>query len=225
MSASCCDSVSFDGTSPEYRKRLWIVILINAVMFVVEMTSGFWAESKALQADALDFFGDTLTYTLSLAVIGHSLTVRATAALVKGISLLLFGGWILITTAYQLLLSLSEILYSSAEGVTAQSSFPDSSIMGVVGVLALAANLASVVLLLKFKDGDSNVKSVWLCSRNDAIGNIAVMFAAGGVWITGTVWPDLMVGFLMALLFLTSSWKIIKAAVRERAYDRKVYSG
>jgi len=212
--------VSFDGTSPEYRKRLWIVIFLNAVMFVVEMASGFWAESKALQADALDFFGDTVTYALSLAVIGHSLKTRATVALAKGISLLLFGSWILITTAYQFLLSFSEMLYSSAEGVLAQSSFPDSFVMGVVGVLALAANLASVMLLLKFKDGDSNVKSVWLCSRNDAIGNVAVMFAAVGVWITGTGWPDLIVGFLMASLFLSSSWKIIKAAVRERAQER-----
>ncbi len=186
MGSPCCGHDNqFDGASVEFRRALWAVIAINGVMFVVEMMAGALAGSRALQADALDFLGDTTTYTLSLFVIGMSLRVRATAALVKGISLGLMGLWVLGMTAYQVLIL----------GV------PKAEVMGVVGALALAANLASVFILMRFKDGDANVRSVWLCSRNDAIGNVAVMIAALGVWITGTAWPDLAVAALMAGLF------------------------
>lgn len=179
---------------------MWIVIALNAGMFAVEMTAGQLAGSKALQADALDFFGDALTYGISLAVIGRSLRVRSTAALAKGLSLLLMGLWVFGSTLYEVFLV----------GV------PQAQIMGVVGFLALLTNLASVLLLVRYKDGDANVRSVWLCSRNDAIGNIAVMAAALGVWGTATGWPDLIVAGIMAALFLSSAYQIIVQAMVER---------
>lgn len=200
MAGSCgCQSARFDGMSPGYKRALWVVIAINAVMFVVEMTAGIAAQSKALQADALDFLGDTATYAISLAVIGMAASVRAKAALVKGLSLSLMGTWVLGSTLYRVFVT----------GV------PEAEIMGVIGLLALAANLGSVLLLMKWKDGDANVRSVWLCSRNDAIGNVAVLIAASGVWATNTGWPDLAVAGLMAGLFLWSSIQIIRQARSE----------
>lgn len=200
MADKCCGAdVKFEGLSAEYRRRLWIVIAINAVMFVIEMTGGVLARSQALQADALDFLGDTLTYGISLAVIGMSLRVRATAALVKGASLMLMGLWVFGSTVYHVLVL----------GV------PHAEVMGLIAFLALAANVASVMILMKYKDGDANVRSVWLCSRNDAIGNVAVMIAALGVWGTATKWPDLIVAAIMAGLFLWSSAQILRQSVRE----------
>ncbi len=198
---SCCErgQPSFDGMSPDYKRRLWIVIAINATMFVIEMITGHLAGSRALQADALDFLGDTLTYGISLAVIGASLRVRATAALAKGVSLLMMGLWVLGSTVYSVFVL----------GV------PQAHVMGIVGFLALLANLASVLLLVSYKDGDANVRSVWLCSRNDAIGNVAVMIAAIGVWGTSTGWPDLIVAGLMATLFIASAVQILAQAARE----------
>jgi len=200
MSACCGQQDSnFDGASPAYKRALWTVIAINGVMFFVEMGAGIGAQSQALQADALDFLGDTLTYGLSLMVIGSVLAVRARVALLKGMSLALMGIWVFGSTAYRVI----------------DGGVPEAPVMGIVGALALAANLASVVILLKFRDGDSNVRSVWLCSRNDAIGNVAVMLAAAGVWGTQTGWPDLIVAGAMAGLFLWSSIQIIRLALRE----------
>lgn len=201
MSASCGHhDLKFDGLSPAFKRALWIVIGLNGVMFLVEMTAGALSGSQALQADALDFLGDTATYALSLYVIGMSIRARSNAALIKGISLAVMGAWVLGATIYQTLIL----------GV------PAAEVMGIVGVLALAANLASVVVLMRYKDGDANVRSVWLCSRNDAIGNIAVMLAAVGVWLTGTAWPDLAVAALMAGLFFWSSLQIIRQALSEK---------
>lgn len=200
MSAGCGHHSNFEGLSTDYKRRLWAVIALNAGMFAVEMTAGQVAGSKALQADALDFFGDALTYGISLAVIGRSLRVRSTAALAKGLSLLVMGLWVFGSTLYQVFVV----------GV------PQAQIMGVVGFLALLTNLASVLLLVRYKDGDANVRSVWLCSRNDAIGNIAVMAAALGVWGTATGWPDLVVAGIMAALFLSSAFQIITQALTER---------
>jgi len=169
-------------------------------MFVVEMSAGRLAQSQALQADALDFLGDAFTYGLSLAVIGSSIAVRTNAALFKGISLLAVGAWVFGSTVYR-------VFYGGV---------PTAEIMGGVGFLALVANVASVLLLMSYKDGDANVRSVWLCSRNDAIGNVAVMFAALGVWGTATGWPDLIVAAIMASLFLSSAIQIIKQALIER---------
>ena len=200
MSGCCGSGVKFDGVSGDYKRRLWVVIALNALMFIVEMLAGHLAKSQALQADALDFLGDALTYGISLAVIGASIRVRTNAALTKGVSLLLMGLWVFGSTMYR-------VLYVGV---------PEAQIMGVIGLLALLANLASVLLLVRYKDGDANVRSVWLCSRNDAIGNVAVMLAAVGVWGTASGWPDLIVAAIMAGLFLSSSFQIIKQALREK---------
>ena len=199
MSASCGHGTTFEGLSADYKRRLWVVIAINAAMFLVEMSAGALAGSRALQADALDFFADAATYGISLAVIGASLQIRARAALVKGLSLTIMGVWVAGSTAYHVLVL----------GV------PRAEIMGVIGLLALATNVASVLILLRYKDGDANVRSVWLCSRNDAIGNVAVMIAAAGVWGTATRWPDLAVAAIMAGLFLYSSAQILRQSLRE----------
>jgi Co/Zn/Cd efflux system component len=195
----CSGNPQFDGIDPTYKRILWAVIIINAAMFIVEMSAGKLAGSQALQADALDFLGDAFTYGLSLAVIGMSLKVRSTAALIKGMSLLMMGLWVFGSTAYQFFVL----------------GAPKAEIMGAIGVLALAANLASVLLLMRYKDGDANVRSVWLCSRNDAIGNVAVMVASVAVWFTATAWPDLVVAIIMAGLFLRSAQLILVQAWQE----------
>jgi Co/Zn/Cd efflux system component len=197
----CHGNARFDGVDPRYRRILWTVIGINAAMFVLEMTAGQLAGSQALQADALDFLGDTVTYGISLAVIGASLRTRACAALAKGASLTLMGLWVFGSTVYHVLIL----------------GLPRAEIMGGIGVLALAANLASLLLLLRYKDGDANVRSVWLCSRNDAIGNVTVMAAALAVWGTRSPWPDLLVAGIMAGVFLTSSVQILRQALFEYA--------
>ena len=199
IACGCSGSPKFDGVDPTYKRVLWVVIFINAAMFFVEMSAGKLAGSQALQADALDFFGDALTYGLSLAVIGMSLKVRSTAALIKGLSLLFMGLWVFGSTVYQIFIL----------GV------PSAQIMGVIGLLALAANLASVLLLMRYKDGDANVRSVWLCSRNDAIGNVAVLVASFAVFLTASAWPDLIVAIIMAGLFLRSAQLILVQAWQE----------
>jgi len=206
MGTCCGNNTVFDGVSADYKRRLWLVIGLNAGMFVVEMTAGRIAGSQALQADALDFFGDALTYGISLAVIGCSLRVRSAAAFAKGISLMLMGLWVFGSTLYQVLVL----------GV------PQAQVMGAVGFMALAANVASVLLLMRYKDGDANVRSVWLCSRNDAIGNVAVMAAAVGVWGSNSAWPDLAVAGLMAGLFLYSAFKIMDQSRLEWREDLAV---
>lgn len=194
-------TVRFDGTDRRYRQVLWIVIILNAAMFFVEMGGGLAAGSLALQADSLDFAGDAMTYGLSLAVIGMAASVRAKAALFKGVTLGLVAVYVLGAALYR----------------TFVVGVPEPLTMGVIGVLALAINLLSVVLLWKWRDGDANVKSVWLCSRNDAIGNLAVLGAAGVVALTGTQWADLAVAALMSGLFLSTSFQVVKAARSELA--------
>ena len=206
--AECCGSnVTFEGLSADYKRRLWVVIAINAGMFAIETGGGALAGSQALQADALDFLGDALTYGITLAVIGSAVAVRARAALFKAITLSLMGLWVFGATAYHVLIL----------GV------PRAEVMGAIGFLALVANVTSVVLLAKYKDGDANVRSVWLCSRNDALGNVAVMIAALAVWWTASKWPDLIVAAIMAGLFLWSSAQILRQSVGElRTYKRGV---
>lgn len=200
----CSGNPKFDGVDPTYKRVLWVVIFINAAMFAVEMSAGKLAGSQALQADALDFLGDALTYGLSLAVIGMSLKVRSIAALLKGLSLLAMGLWVFGSTVYQFFVL----------------DTPKAEIMGLIGVLALAANLASVLLLMRYKDGDANVRSVWLCSRNDAIGNVAVMIASFAVFLTASAWPDLIVAMIMAGLFLRSAQLILAQAWQEFRSDQ-----
>lgn len=200
--AGCCDhDLKFDGISKRYKTVLWIVIAINALMFLVETGASVAANSMALRADALDFLGDTLTYGLTLLAIGHSLRWRASAAMFKGVTLLLMGSWVLGSTFYRVLVL----------------GIPNDVMMGSVAMLAFAANVASVLLLLRYRDGDANVRSVWLCSRNDAIGNVAVMLAAVAVYYTQTKWPDLLVAFLMSGLFFYSAFQIIQQARSELA--------
>ncbi|AXS39478.1 cation transporter [Breoghania sp. L-A4] len=198
--AGCCNhEVRFEGLTRRYRQVLWLVIVINAVMFFVEMTAGVAARSQALQADALDFFGDTLTYGISLWVLGRSVRVRSMAALAKGVSLGVMALWVFGSTLWQVL----------GPGV------PEAAVMGAVGFAALVANLASVGLLMAYRNGDANVRSVWLCSRNDAIGNVVVMLAASGVWASQSGWPDILVALGMAGLFLWSSVLILRQATQE----------
>lgn len=193
------DGPMFDGASPTYKRALRWVIAINATMFLVEMGAGLSAHSQALKADALDFLGDTMTYAVSFYVIGRSLRWRTNAAVFKGLSLGAVGIWVLGSTVYQVFVF----------GV------PVAGVMGAVGILALLANVISATLLFKFRNGDANVRSVWLCSRNDVIGNLAVVLAASGVWATNTVWPDLLVAGIMASLFLSGAVQIIRQARSE----------
>jgi Co/Zn/Cd efflux system component len=202
MSDKCndsCGSQSFKGLSARYIKILWIVVSINFLMFLVESVAGFLADSTALKADALDFLGDAATYAATLLVIGKPLKTRSLIALLKGLSLGAMAVFVLGFTLYRVF-------------VTGE---PEPFTMGAIGFMALAANMVSVLLLMKYRDGDSNVRSVWLCSRNDAIGNVAVIIAGAGVFATGTVWPDIIVAFVIAGLFMHSSLKITTQAISE----------
>jgi len=201
--SGCCDDKVFEGMSDGYKRALLAVILINAVMFFVEFTAGLKSGSQALLADALDFAGDSATYTISLLVIGSSLRMRAVASLFKGASLGLIAAIILGTSLYRFL----------------GDMVPAAETMGLIGFVALLANLTSLLILMRWRDGDSNVRSVWLCSRNDAIGNVGVIIAGIVVAITGAAWPDLLVAVLLATLFLRSAVSIISQARAELKSD------
>ncbi len=194
VSDNCCPDPG--PATSAYRRVLWAVLAINAVMFVVEMTAGVWGESVALQADALDFLGDSATYAMTLIVLGMSLRWRAGAAMIKGLAMGGFGLWVMAATIYHM----------------SRGTVPDFAVMGGVGTLALSANVVSAALLYRYRQGDSNMRSVWLCSRNDAIANIAVIVAAGAVWTSATGWPDLAVGAVIAALALSSSFLVIRQA-------------
>ena len=199
MEDQCKCTSDFDGDTPSFRRVMWIVIALNGSMFAVEWVAGHACDSHALRADALDFLGDAITYGLSLFVIGHSLRTRAIASLLKGFSLSAMAFWVICSAAY---------------GFFAGTS-PESQTMSVVGFMALCVNLISVMLLLQYRDGDANIRSVWLCSRNDAIGNVMVIFAAFAVWKTGTAWPDLVVAVAMASLYFNSSVEIFRRALKD----------
>ena len=197
--SGCCDDKVFEGMSDGYKRALLAVILINAVMFFVEITAGLKSGSQALLADSLDFAGDSATYTISLLVIGASLRTRAMASLFKGGSLAVIAMIILASSLYRFL----------------GDTVPTAETMGLIGFLALVANLTSLLILMRWRDGDSNVRSVWLCSRNDAIGNVGVIGAGVLVGITGSAWPDLFVALLLASLFLRSATSIVLQANSE----------
>ena len=197
--SGCCDDKVFVGMSDAYKRALLAVILINVVMFFVEITAGLKSGSQALLADALDFAGDSATYTISLLVIGASLRTRAMASLFKGGSLAFIAVIILASSLYRFL----------------GDTVPTAETMGLIGFLALLANLISLLILMRWREGDSNVRSVWLCSRNDAVGNVGVIIAGIVVGITGAAWPDLVVAILLATLFLRSSVSIISQARAE----------
>lgn len=202
MADDCCKAAC--GTTatlndPRWRRALWIALGVNAGMFAVEMAAGAAADSRALQADALDFLGDATNYAISLLVAGMALAWRARAALAKGLALIGLGGWVMITAVL------------AALGGAA----PEPELMGIIGALALAANTGVAIMLYRFRTGDANMRSVWICSRNDAIGNIAVMTAALGVFGTGTAWPDLIVAAILALLGISGGIQIVQQARRE----------
>ena len=179
-----------------WRRALWIALIVNGGFFLAEIAAGLAAGSSSLQADALDFLGDAGNYAISLGVAGMALSWRARAALVKGASLILLALWVLGSIAWH------------AVGGT----LPGAEIMGIVGILALIANGAVALMLYRFRGGDANMRSVWICSRNDAIGNAAVVLAALGVFGTGTLWPDLVVAAIMAGLAIWGGWQIVSQA-------------
>ncbi len=195
----CCGQEIPAPGSHRFRTILWVALVINAVMFVIEGVAGLGAGSVSLQADALDFLGDAANYGLSLFVLARPLRWRAGASLLKGATMALFGIWILGLAIYKAFVL----------------GLPSALVMGSVGMLALAANVVCAVMMFRFRDGDSNLRSVWICSRNDAIGNVAVLAAAGAVFFTATPWPDLAVGAVMAALALSGAWQIIRQAMGE----------
>ncbi|HYJ53658.1 MAG TPA: cation transporter [Allosphingosinicella sp.] len=200
MSQSCCEpGVSPALADPRWRRALWVALGVNILMFAVEIVAGLAGDSKALQADALDFLGDSANYAISLGVAGLALAWRARAALVKGITITLFGLYVAASALW------------SAFG----ASSPRPEIMGIVGIVALIANAGVALMLYRFRNGDSNMRSVWICSRNDAIGNVAVMVAAAGVLGTGSAWPDLIVAAIMATLAITGGIQIVAQALGE----------
>ena len=198
MSAQCCSGhcSSAPGVDPRYRKALWIALVLNAAMFVVELGASWASGSVSLLADSIDFFGDAGNYALSLAVLGMAASARSKAALFKAACMGAFGAFVL-----------ARSLWNLQVGVA-----PEAGTMGAVGVTALAVNAGVALMLYRFSSGDANMRSVWICSRNDAIGNVAVMFAALGVFGTNRAWPDLLVAAVMGTLALMGAWAVLKQA-------------
>ncbi len=192
-------------TSPAYRRALWIVVALNVGYGVVEIVGGFLADSQALKADALDFLGDGLITGLGIVAIGWGLVWRARAALIQGVFLGGLGLWVLISTLLRI----------------SGGHEPEAELMGLFGLIALVVNLLSAWVLIPFREGDANVRAVWLFTRNDAIGNMAVVAAAVVVALIGNGWPDLLVAFAISALFLQSSVGIIRAARRELQPERE----
>jgi Co/Zn/Cd efflux system component len=192
---SACSSAATSNAlnSSKWRRVLWIALIINAGFFVAEIVAGAAAGSSALQADALDFFGDAANYAISLGVAGMALAWRARAAAAKGGTLIAFAIWVLGNTAWHAF----------------YGTLPRAEVMGVVGIAALIANGGVAIMLYRFRAGDANMRSVWICSRNDAIGNAAVLLAAMGVFGTGTGWPDVIVAAVMGALGLWGGWQIV----------------
>jgi Co/Zn/Cd efflux system component len=186
-------------SDPKYRKILWFALLVNAAMFAIELGAGFRSGSVSLLADAIDFLGDAANYGVSLAVLTMAMAWRSKAALLKGVCMLGFGFFVL-----------GRAVWAAKTGLV-----PEAATMGMVGFLALAANIIVALLLYNYRTGDANMRSVWLCSRNDAFGNIAVMLAALGVFGTGTAWPDLAVAAGMAGLAIWGGWSVIQHARHE----------
>jgi cation diffusion facilitator family transporter len=202
MADSCCESACGSETAkadPRWRRVLWVALIVNAAMFLIEMVAGAAADSRALQADALDFLGDAANYAVSLAVVGAALAWRARAALLKALFMLGFAAWV----------------FGSAILAFVNGTAPDAVAMGAIGALALAANVGVALLLYRYRAGDANMRSVWICSRNDAIGNVAVMLAALGVFGTGSAWPDLIVATIMAALALSGGFQVFRQAMAE----------
>jgi Co/Zn/Cd efflux system component len=206
MTDHCCSPAPADSRCVDrgYRRALWLALAINAAMFGVELGGSFAAGSVALLADAADFLGDAANYGISLSVLSLGLAWRARAALVKGVSMGIYGIGVLVKAGW-----------AAAAGLP-----PEPITMGAIALLALAANVGVAMMLYAYRGGDANMRSVWLCTRNDAIGNVAVLVAALGVFGTASVWPDLAVAAIMAALALHSSLAIVKLSWREVDYAR-----
>ncbi|AZZ46745.1 cation transporter [Pseudomonadaceae bacterium SI-3] len=205
MSSRCCDSgCSTPAVNPSFRKALWVALAINLIMFVVEIISGLRSGSVSLLADAIDFAGDAANYGITLVVLSMGLVWRSRAAMVKGLTMLAFGVFVLGRAGWS--------VYADV--------VPEPLTMGVIGTLALIANVVVALMLYAFREGDSNMRSVWLCSRNDAIGNVAVMIAAAGVFGTGSAWPDLIVALVMAGLALSAGFSVVRQARQELSSHR-----
>ncbi len=206
MSASCAEPgcASGDATSPRYRRILSVALVVNALMFGVEIIGGVSSGSSALQADALDFLGDAANYGISLFVLSAALVVRAKASIIKGATMAVFGVWVV-----------GHALYQATTG-----RIPEPMVMGVVGILALVSNVVVAFLLYRYRTGDSNMRSVWICSRNDALGNIAVVAAATGVFTTQHGWPDIIVALIMGFLSLSGAWQILRHARQDLVTGR-----
>lgn len=198
MSDACC-KVPPPPRGISYRRVLWIALLANVVMFFVEVLASAWSGSSALAADAADFLGDSANYALSLGALAVGGAWSSRVALLKGVAMSAYGIAVLAYAAWRAWLGVA----------------PDPITMGVVGLLALAVNLGVAALLFRFREGDANMQSVWLCTRNDVIANIAVLAAAAGVLGTGTVWPDVGVAALLAILGLTSGRIVLRQARAE----------
>src|SRR4029077_12822869 len=198
---TCCGHCPGDDSSQtsRYRRVLWTVLAINAAMFMVEIGAGVAAGSASLQADALDFLGDAANYAISLLVVGMALRYRASAALAKGATMAAFGLWVIGTAIWHAL----------------HGTLPSAFTMGTVGVAALLANAASFGLLWAYRHGDANMRSAWICTRNDVLGNLAVLLAALGVFGTGTGWPDVIVATIMAGLAIQGAILVIRQAAGE----------
>ncbi len=199
MSASCCAPVIAPAQDSAYRRALWFALIVNGAMFLVEIVAGAGANSSAVQADALDFLSDTANYAISLFVLGSALRVRASASLVKAAAMGGFGLWVLGRASWHLY----------------QGTIPAADVMGLVGVLALVANAAVALVLYRYRNGDSNMQSVWLCTRNDMIGNAMLIVAASGVFATHRGWPDIVVAVAMAWLGINAAWRIGQRASAE----------
>jgi Co/Zn/Cd efflux system component len=199
MSDHCCAPSSPDPTDRRYRLVLWAALVINGTMFLLEIVTGLISGSVSLQADALDFLGDVANYGISLFVIGMALRYRAKAALLKGATMGIFGLWVV-----------GAVIWNSVH-----RTLPHAATMGQVGLAALVANAVVFGLLWTSRKGDSNMRSAWLCSRNDVIGNLAVLLAALGVFGTGTGWPDVIVAAIMAALGVQGATQVIRHALEE----------
>lgn len=205
----CCapPPVDLGGSKKQddaYRRVLWAVLALNAAMFAVEVIAGLAAGSAALQADALDFLGDAANYAISLLVVGMALRYRASAALAKGATMAAFGLWVIGTVVWHAL----------------HGTLPRAFTMGTVGVAALIANAASFGLLWAYRHGDANMRSAWICTRNDVLGNLAVLLAAFGVVGTGTGWPDTIVAAIMALLAIQGAALVMRQASAELRFGK-----
>ncbi|MBB6342472.1 Co/Zn/Cd efflux system component [Pseudomonas fluvialis] len=197
MGAHCCNhDAGPRNNDGRYRRILWVALAVNLAMFGIEIGAGIRAGSVSLLADSLDFLGDSANYAISLWVLGMALSWRARAAQFKAVSMLVFGFGVLGAALWQ----------------AWQGGVPSAPTMGLVGGLALLANLGVAALLYAYREGDSNMRSVWLCSRNDALGNLAVLAAALGVFGTGSAWPDLLVAGIMAALAVSSAVQVLRHA-------------